>query len=263
TFIGAEYEKQIAEVTLVDFSSGCGGHAVTVHLAHVDTNNNLVLHLGKHPNVLGFTPDADEPDSFSVSQVKKGDNDGLLVSAFGRDEFHPFQEFFSGQPSGIYAKGGDDNEKVVIDSSVTVPATIECGDGNNTLSYLGSGDANIKVGDGDNKLTYRGQGTGTLKAGNGNNTFVGGLLGTNVFTAAGGDNKMMGSDNPVSPGQVPGTCTFTVDGKGDNTLLGGSGTNTLFVRGGGNNHLAAGHGPTTMKVEGDGNNTFTAGASHD
>jgi hypothetical protein len=229
----------LATFKIADFNTGeCEGLGAPP-LAHLgDPNNNVA---GPYAAALGLkevagtlyvhtatarpanSDDKSQDDTVLISAIATnadGTND-LRVTAQGRT-----QEFKN--VKAIYADGGEGNDSFIVDSTVTIPAEIHDGDGNNHLEYNGSGSASLSTGNGTNSL-IGGAGANTLVSGNGNSS----------IKAAG-----------------PGTTSITV-GNGDNQIRGGSGVQTILV-GNGNNQIQFGAGNSTITL-GAGANTIIGG----
>lgn len=133
----------------------------------------------------------------------------------------------------IQITGGSAADFVYLNPSVSSPATINSGEGNDTIR-TGSYNETITSGNGNNTLYA----SGTMTLGDGNNVVWAGTYGSKV-TAGNGNNLLIG-------------------GSGDDTLIAGSGANVL-IGGAGNNTLQGGAN-TTYPNRGPNDTILTATA---
>jgi hypothetical protein len=136
----------------------------------------------------------------------------------------------------------DGNDRITLESALTVPATVSAGNGTNT----------IQLGQGNNSVTV-GSGSDTITAGNGVNTIVANTgAGKALITLGNGGNSVTVSD--TSAGQA----SVSV-GDGNNVISVGNGNGDLVQAGKGNNTIAVGNGSKISVQATDGNNVITAG----
>jgi Ca2+-binding RTX toxin-like protein len=253
-FLGVEYSQEFASIPLVSFDQDCDQHTDAEDFPAYDDPASGILYL--EPQKAESLNTSSDPAQFEVDHNARTAPDALTVTVLGkRRTFAGVTKIETGEVDDAGNVIDHDNQyagdvTVKIGKSVTAPAVLVLGDGNNALTYLGSGAAFMTVGTGNNKLTG-GKGTNTFTVqGNGNNVLAGGT-GGNLFNVIGdGDNVLSGS----------GSDTFTVTGGGNNTLTGGSGASFLIVIGTGTNRLTGGSGDNHLLVNGDGDSTLIAGS---
>jgi Ca2+-binding RTX toxin-like protein len=239
-FVGYQKDFKLASVRLANFNLSCSPNPFklpVLTLAHKDDPSDptrLILNMGSLANRQALTSDPDFQNNknanFVVTHVS-GDQNGetLNVSAFGITQ--PYTGIKTIVVSSTDGSNGDD--MVTIGQGVFSSLDVHEGNGNNFITYQGSGNA-------------------TITAGNGNNVLVGGT-GVNTFQFQGnGNNKLSG----------PGVDNFQVTGDGNNELTGGVGPNYLAVSGNGSNKLYAGTGNDTL-VAIHGVDTLFAGRGND
>jgi hypothetical protein len=221
-FVGVDYSTHIADATLLDFTTQSKQSQLV--LAHYDPNDptTLILNLGAFEAARQYQT-SDTQESFEVGHHRgnspKGDE---TVDVTAYDQTQTFSHV-----SKVVAQGSNNDETILFDSDLLADANVTTGDGNNTLTYLGQGDA-------------------TFNAGKGNNALTGGS-GTNDFRVVGdGANTLIGG---------PGTNDLAVVGNGDNTLTAGGGDDKLSVQGDGANSLTAGPGRDTVTIAAGPNTT--------
>jgi Ca2+-binding RTX toxin-like protein len=226
----------LAKLTIIDYS-GCLPnplHNDPPLLGTLDAQGNLTLLTGPLAWARNVEP-AETKEIFHVSEIPNPHGGGpeTIVSAFGRSQT------FLGVKK-IVADGGSDDDHIVIENSVHSDAILIGGDGNDTLEYLGTGNAVLRGGNGDDELRGGNGATNVLLGEAGNDTLIGGGLdGTtkNVFGLS---------------------ATYNVtDDPGDDLMQGGLGLNEMHG-GTGNDILEA--GPLNDSLFGDaGNDTLQAG----
>jgi Ca2+-binding RTX toxin-like protein len=147
------------------------------------------------------------------------------------------------------------NNNIAIASTVTIPAVIAVGDGNNTV-VGGAGSDTIRVGSGSNTIDG-GAGVNTLvESGNVDFTLVGGTATTPGSLTKGGaqDTLVLNHIQKVQ---------LTLTGPGSHTIDGTAFAGTESFRGGtGNDTLKAGNGPATLTA-GSGNDLLMGGSGND
>lgn len=172
------------------------------------------------------------------------------------------------------------NDLVAVRSDLTVPFTINGGNGNDTI-YGGAGNSLIDGSPGNNILrayggnaTLDSNGTDLIYTGDGNVIVNGGAGAETVYGGAGNDNihgdqgfniVHAGNGNTAVFGGPSGNLIFA--GAGNDTLHGGAGNDTLYggpgndqlFGDGGNDLLVAGTGPTSLNG-GAGNSTLIGGS---
>jgi phosphodiesterase/alkaline phosphatase D-like protein len=156
--------------------------------------------------------------------------------------------------TAIHAYLGNGNDYFLMTPSLTIPAYVNAGNGNDFIStgagddviQLGTGRDTVYAGGGNNMVTVAAGSTGggTFQAGNGNNTF---LLGNGNNTVHVGDGNNMivvgGGTNFIQAGGGNNTIMAgTSMGTGLNTIMTGSGNNTVTVLGHGAAFIQTGAG---------------------
>ena len=193
----------------------------------------------------------------------------------------------------IMMDGGAGNDKLEVDNSVSLPASLTGGDGNDTLigssgnDTLAGGAGNDSLtGNGGNDSLTGGDGDDTLLGGDGNDTLSGGFgadsidggAGTDTLTYA-GESRTKGvsvslakktengssEDAPASGGTAAGDAILNVENLtgtdfGD-TLIGSKAANTISG-GDGNDSIDGGAGDDSIDG-GAGDDTLTGGAGND
>jgi parallel beta-helix repeat protein len=147
----------------------------------------------------------------------------------------------------IVMAGGSGNDSFTIAATVTLPATVTAGDGNDTVQLGGANPSLVILGNGNDTVTG-GDGNDTVTLGKGNDTVTLGN-GNDAVTAGGGNNN-------VTVGNGNDTITL---GDGSNVVVAGNGTDAITA-GNGNNWLVGGLGPHTMKA-GNGINILIDGSA--
>jgi Ca2+-binding RTX toxin-like protein len=253
-FIGFKHTFDIASVDLFDLRS----------IDPETVNGQQIGHLGKngipsgHPPVLaGLTgPDGakvltlflganvggrqnvpvttdDKPETWEVSHESDG---SVTVKAFGATQN------FAGVTK-IVAVGAKANQSITVDDGVTADAELTGGDGDDQLTYLGSGKATLSGGDGNDRLAVGAKSKDSeLHGGKGNDDLIGG--GGNDHLYGDGDNDILfaGTGNQYLDG-----------GAGDDQLSAGKGSDTeRFGPVGGTGSNRVGDGSDSL-YGGDGN----------
>jgi Ca2+-binding RTX toxin-like protein len=194
--------------------------------------------------VSGSTPS----DSTSVKPAgtKTDGTTGLAVSAVVNGT--QISKTFTQTLATIIFAGSAGNETLTLASTLTLPATVTAGGGNDTVQ-LGAGNSTVILGDGNDAVT----------GGNGNDTVTLGTApgkGNNTVTLGDGNDTvtLSGGNDTVTLGNGADTLTA---GDGNNTVTVGNGTDTIQL-GNGSNVVVEGNGTDTMKV-GNGNNFLVGG----
>ncbi|MFO0804034.1 MAG: LamG-like jellyroll fold domain-containing protein [Gemmataceae bacterium] len=184
----------------------------------------------------------------------------------------------------IAVNGLDGNDTITVSSSITRPALLSGGAGNDTLVGGGGNDTldgglgnDSLVASGGNDTLLGGDGRDTLRGGSGNDLLDGGA-GDDSLVASGGSDTLLGGDGDDTL-QGGGGYDLLDGGAGNDSLRGGSGGDTLLggdgddtLQGGGgcdlldggagNDLLTGGSGGDTL-CGGDGNDTLRAGSGAD
>jgi Ca2+-binding RTX toxin-like protein len=158
------------------------------------------------------------------------------------------------QVTKIVANGYGGNDVITLLPTVTLPAVLNGGNGNDIL-HGGSGNNTLIGGNGNDLLIGRGgndylegdAGNDTLWSGSGNDTLLGGA-GNDIMHGEGGNDYLDGGTGN----------DFIASGDGNCTILGGPGKDTLRA-GAGNDYLAGGAG-NDMVVGGSGTDTLYGGS---
>jgi Ca2+-binding RTX toxin-like protein len=155
----------------------------------------------------------------------------------------------------ISLTGGSGSDYIYVDAALTVPTTINGGQGNDSVRG-DSGFNTITEGDGNVWINSRGS-SNYIKVGNGKDT---------VFGSAGNDTIVAGNGNDTLDG-AGGNDQITA-GDGNDTITGGAGNDTLVAGNGndvidtgtGNNKVTVGAGASTI-IPGTGANYIVLGSS--
>jgi hypothetical protein len=257
--------------TILDLSGGSVANPFdqppSLHLAHVDPNGTLILHMGPSAGMRGYAPpNPNDPSSYNesfsvVDDTKAGDSgESVLVSAYG------FTQRFTGVKS-IYANGGQGDDTIFVAAGVTSPAVLIGGDGNDMLTYQGSGTCQIYGDDPQNlnatgdDILAGGKGTSYLYGGPGNDQLTAGSSTSYLHGGAGNDLLFGGPGASYLYGEAGNDKLF--GGSGPATLDGGTGNDALKA-GAGTDKLLGGLGDDTIEWDiGDGNATVDGGTGKD
>ena len=200
-------------------------------------------------------------------------DDAILVS---RPSGDPVQVQLNGStftyptPAGgfarvlVFGQAGDDS--LTVQSSVSTPAVLDGGAGNDTL-LGGAGNDTLLGGAGNDSLVAvsgsdsldGGAGNDTLRAGSGRDTLTGGDGNDSLVGGSGNDILDGGAGNDTLRGGS-GRDTLT-GGDGNDSLVGGSGGDVLSG-GAGDDTILSGAGGDTV-TGGDGNDSLVGGAGND
>ena len=175
-------------------------------------DGTLRLNMGPYASRRLFVDTEDDGESFYVSMS----GTTVVVEADGLGDLPRQTRTYSGV-TRIEAWGGEGNDTIEIDSSVTVPVEMEGGEGNDTLQG-GSGDD-------------------TIRGGSGNDTIEGGA-GADRIEGEDGDDTLYGLTANASTGSSDGQ-NVILGGSGDDDITGGSANDEIdggegidgFVRG--------------------------------
>jgi hypothetical protein len=194
--------------------------------------------------------------------------------------------------SSIYVVGYDGSDRYDFASTLTIPAIVragdgndrvELGDGNNTINLgngndrvvagegnnvvnIGNGNNRIDLGDGNNTVTA-GTGNETIGAGNGTNTVTAGAPGSSgnieVVLGWGPDNSVTlfgdGNDRVRAGNGNNNAATITGNGN-DRVELGDGNNDAATIAGNGNDDIVVGNGTSdTVSMVGNGNDSVTTG----
>ena len=218
----------------------------------------LYLNMGPRASVNGLGSGIDE--GFTV-EATGGTASGqtIKVTSGGRSQT------FAGVTS-IHAFGGSGNDQILVKQGVLVPVVLDGGDGNDAISYFGSGSATLTGGNGDDFLEVGDQVTGpvVLNGGNGDDFLVDDItttttpLGITMIGGGGNDSIYGGSGNDTIYGdQVSGEVTSSdpavADGSDD--INGGGGIDTVSA--GGNDDVIKVNMPATATP------SISGGSGHD
>lgn len=168
----------------------------------------------------GIVVDAgDGDDEINVTQDKTTND--VTVEVNGE------QHTFTGpDTNNLIIRGGTGNDRVTVDSGVTVDLRIEGGDGNDYVRG-GSGNDKIRGGAGNDEL-YGAAGNDRIEAGEGNDVVSGGDGRDYIDGSRGTDNLYGNAGNDVIYG-----------GEGDDQIAGNEGDD--FVEGSGGNDFVSGN----------------------
>jgi Ca2+-binding RTX toxin-like protein len=211
-------------------------------------------------------------DDISVSQDAKTGNVTVRIN----DEY---QTFLNKPANRIVIRGGDGDDNVKIDKSVTATIVVDGENGNDTIDaseskvsqFMFGGNGNDKLiggsgrdfiyGDDGNDTIIGGDGNDVIEAGNGNdivdggngNDYINGSTGNDIIKGGKGNDVIYGGDGDDKIQGNDGD-DYVDGGKGNDLLEGGNGNDTLsgglgddVIRGGnGNDTLIAGQGKDTI-----------------
>ena len=183
-------------------------------------------------------------DTVSVSPAgaKNDGSTGLAVSATinGASVSKTFTQPFK----AIILAGYAGNETFTLAPTLTLPASVTAGDGNDVIQ-LGGGNDTVALGGGNDDVSAGG-GSKTVTVGNGKDTIQMGD-GNNIVAAGNGDDTIqMGDGNNT-----------VAAGNGNNTVAAGNGSNRIQL-GNGSDRIQLGNGNNVV-IEGNGNDSVSAG----
>jgi Ca2+-binding RTX toxin-like protein len=259
-----------AQETLLDFNNACSA-LPPPQLAHqsqggaddIDTaqpgsaavpTGNLIVNIGPFVAQQGKANKnpTDGDDKAQIKQIADGvievrqnnqvedfDSTGLIDTTPGDvNNVDPTTDVH--KLTGIYVDAGAGNNVITLDPSVTLPATL-----------IG--------GSGDDQLTG-GSGPNTISGGGGNDTLKGGS-GNDLISDSGPGNanvQGMGGDDTIDLSQNTGA-NYIDGGDGNDTITGGSGNDTIYGRAGDDRITG---GSCNDQIDGgDGNDTITVAAN--
>src|ERR1051325_1937676 len=178
----------------------------------------LVLNTGSRASSRNLGEDIQD-ESFTIEQIGGTPGDATIkVTGMGRTRRYE-------HVTSIRADGGSGNDSFTVMPGVTVPVTIDGGDGDDTILYSGTGGAtltggagddyietdttspsNVNGGDGADFIVIKGKGAAIVHGGNGDDQITGGFGADQLFGDAGDDvffwNK--GSNNDIIDGGATG-----------------------------------------------------------
>ncbi|MDP1580398.1 MAG: calcium-binding protein, partial [Candidatus Didemnitutus sp.] len=160
----------------------------------------------------GYTTDNAESVTITHVSGTRG-NETVKVSALG------YTQTYSGISKIIVNDAGNGDDVIMVSAGVLSDAEINGGVGNDTLSYLGSGNAIIRGGAGNDTI-YGGSGNDFLYGGDGDDYIHGGAGDDHLFGGAGNDTLIGGAGNDRLDG-----------GEGDDTLTGNGGNDVYIFSG--------------------------------
>ncbi len=173
---------------------------------YYDKANDGVIHLNMGANA-GARGDGitDPNETFVISSFEAADG-----SEVTRITYRGFVQEFTGVTK-IIAHGGSGNDQIIVERGVTADVVLVGGEGDDFLSYAGSGKAQIDGGAGNDQIVVGKQGA-TILGGSGDDNILGGDGADLIQGGAGND--------------------FIVGGGGDDTLQGGVGNDVVEGRAG-------------------------------
>ncbi len=281
-FVGFKHTFDIASVDLFDLRSidpetvdgqqighlgkngiPSGNPPVLAGATGPDGAKVLTLYLGSNvgsrQNVSDTTDD--DPETWEVSHESDG---SLTVKAFGATQN------FTGIAK-IVAVGAKANQNITIDDAVTADADLTGGDGDDVLTYQGSGKATLSGGAGSDRLALGANAKDSeAHGGKGNDILIGGGNNDTLYGDEDDDNLFAGTGiQHLDGGAGDDQLTAGTDKTGTNHLFGGPGrdvidissnSGTTDVHGGGDDDsitVSATTGVIKMTVFGDkGNDTL-------
>ncbi|HEV3341571.1 MAG TPA: choice-of-anchor Q domain-containing protein [Pirellulales bacterium] len=165
---------------------------------------------------------------------------------FGTDPAHPI--------TSIVISGFGGNDNIFLAWTLTIPAVVAEGDGNDNI-VLGGGNNAVTAGNGNDNVAL-GNGNNTIVAGNGNDNVLAGNGNNNIKVGSGNDNVIVGDGNNVVV--AGGGHDLIWAGNGDNLIVGGLGHDYIVV-GNGNNILIDGSVQLSQDALGQVLNEWIAG----
>ena len=244
-------------------------------------NEETTISLSGDDLLIKDTDGGDTDDTLTISQTATdlviSDPNNLLFTVIAGttgNNSHTVTVPLAAFPGRIIVSALSGNDTIILDSSVTLAATLNGGTGNDSLTG-GSGSDELDGGPGNDTLTG-GTGNDTMIGGNGNETYVFNTntpLGSDTVTDSAGSDYLyfIGSTNNVivnlgltTPQVVNANLTLTLasdtsiehlyGGSGNDTLTGNSVNNTL--NGGVGNDKLYGRAGADVLEGGDGNDTL-------
>ena len=164
-------------------------------------------------------------------------------------------QIFDGGVNSILGNAGEGDDTVIIDATVTKPATVTGGNGDDQIRG-GSGGDNLSGGEGADEITG-GKGGDTVGGGNGNDKLAGNAGGDTVDGGE-GDDAVYGGSNDGNEGSK--TPDASDDDLGD-SVLGGGGNDQVYGHLG-NDTMSGGSGADNL-TGGDGADQMSGGADND
>jgi hypothetical protein len=181
------------------------------------TSGNLIVNGTTGSDTISVDPVSGGPTTFQVT------GDGIVVGTFSVSAI-------TGQIK-VYGNGG--NDSLSINPSVTLPALLTGGTGNDTLTAGGGNDTLVGGGGNDQFIVSNATGTDTLNATGGKGTLIASgdanytLTNAKLTRSTGGTFTLLNIKNAVLTGGA-GNDTFTVSGWTHSASLnGGGGTATV------------------------------------
>ncbi|GAP96045.1 DUF4347 domain-containing protein [Leptolyngbya sp. NIES-2104] len=234
-----ETDITIVDVKLLDFNLSCEERAKPPVLAEVESGV-LKLNLGDRASRRG-EGQTDGDEKFALKQLEPGK---IEVTYAG------YTQVYSGV-SSIEGDGGQGNDSILLDESITVNATLRGGAGNDNLRG-GAGNDSIFGGVGNDQLAG-GTGNDTLEGEDGDDQLVGGA-GEDILRGGAGNDNLSGdtgaNDTAIAFRDIleGGDGNDNIRGDaGDDEVTGGTGRDVIFggrgndtLRGGDDNDLIEG-----------------------
>ncbi|MFY7876758.1 MAG: calcium-binding protein, partial [Pirellula sp.] len=240
-----EAEMELARIQLIDFSIPKRG---AISDAPLGSQSNGILTLDLNTN---------EDDNFSIAQESSGT---IVVTARGRT-----QSFAS--ISKIVGSAGKGNDNIVFDASVTSEVDIDGGDGDDRITYSGSGKATLRGGAGNDRLTssagddfiYGGDGDDIIAAGAGIDTIRGEAGNDDILGGAGDDAIQGDAGNDTIDGELG---SDTIHGNEGNDILRGGLDNDVIYAGVGDDSVNGDDGSDQLHGE-SGDDRIDGGLGND
>ena len=191
--------------------------------------------------------------SVKPAGTKNDGSTGLAVSAT-LNKVSSSKSFTQPFTAIVFA-GYAGNETFTLASTLTLPATITAGNGNDVVQ-LGAGDSTVTLGNGNDSVSAGG-GNNTVTVGNGNDSVSAGG-GNNTVTVGNGNDSVSagGGNNTVTAGNGNDSIHL---GNGSNVVVEGTGNDSVTA-GTGDNFIVGGLGKHTIQV-GNGNNILIDGSA--
>ena len=234
----------IVDITLLDFNLSCEERAKPPILAEVE-NGVMKLNVGDRASRRG-DGQTDGDEKFALRQLEPGK---IEVTYAGHTQV------YSGVTS-IEGDGGQGNDSILLDESITVSATLRGGAGNDNLRG-GSGNDNIFGGAGNDQLAG-GAGNDTLEGEDGDDQLIGGAGEDTLRGGAGNDN--LSGDTGANDTAI--AFRDSLDGGDGNDNIRGDAGDDEITGGAGRDVIFGGRGNDTLRG-GDDNDLIEGGAGAD
>ncbi|MCC7333449.1 MAG: right-handed parallel beta-helix repeat-containing protein [Pirellulaceae bacterium] len=250
------FREVLASVTLLTLDGTCEPDDSI--LAELSPDGTLVLNVGR--DLLDSSVPASNED-FRIS-LEDSNGDTVLRVSNG----FAYQDFDPALVNLIFANAGGGDDRISVDSAVTIPITFAGGEGDDVLS-AGGGPATLFGGSGNDEL--RGSPFADTLFGGEGNDFIAGGAGNDSLFGNEGDDTLQGDEGNDHIDAGPGRDVVS-GGEGDDTLEGGDGDDVLsgglgndVIDGGAGDDLIAGEEGADQLRGGLGVDTIDGGEGND